>query len=55
MKCGLRLGKDGMEEVIKLIYLGIVLCKQGNLESFLRERAVKYGQVEGVLESYQSY
>ncbi len=39
--CKIWLGKEKMEEVNELKYLGTILCKHGNMEGEIRERTVK--------------
>ncbi len=48
--CKIWLGKEKMEEVNELKYLGPFLCKHGSMEGERRERPVKGRQVMRALE-----
>ena len=48
-RCEVELGGERMEEVKEFKYLGAVLCKHGEMEGEIRERAVKGRSVIGSL------
>ncbi len=48
-RCRIMLGREKMEEVGELKYLGMVLCKLGGMEREIRERVMKGRRVVGPL------